>query len=451
MILSLLNIPRVNIVRVFVLSFGISLIFNYVTGLVLVIAGGFNRPIIMIMILAELTVIMVKNRKFIDISNGALLNSSVRLFRAAIIFIRSGERSVYGYFLKFAVVACGGWGIYKLIPGGSTVFNYPGVVFKLNEWALNWNDGTIPVNMSHYPQLISVNWAFIYKYIGYPIQFFPRLMMPLFLLGILAMLFDLGVTEKKDRYFWAVIYTVLATMSTSREYFISFCEFIFPLAFFFLLPMYGLWLSGGSKEVAPDPGFLILGGVFAAGAAVTRQEGLFVGLGYPLVVFIYMAQSKRLSMRFVKKYMVPVFLLTAAIAGPMYIYQGIQIAENKEKDNVGLVKNITKGETGLRYRAADALKTVMRNYLFYRGRPGVLSYALLAVLLLGALDRRLAPPILIFIIPFFSVWLVYESPSIVHANVRYIYFIVPYAGLSLGSGIEKVRAIIMRIQCRVNG
>jgi len=122
-----------------------------------------------------------------------------------------------------------------------------------------WFSGKIPLDSRFYPQLIPINWSLTYAFIGgATVQLFAKSIMPMFIIGILLQLFDLGITFQQPGYFLAMI--------LSRALFLKFIKtgidnglVDIAVAFFALLPFYTLLKAQAAKTETEQRILWILG------------------------------------------------------------------------------------------------------------------------------------------------------------------------------------------------
>ena len=169
--------------------------------------------------------------------------------------------------------------------------NYLGSIFDAwdsinswNQWALTWASGHVPLYTHDYPQLIPAHWSLTYVFMGNTkIQFFAKALMLSFTFLTLLLSVDLGLRTNKGGFLIGTVLTYLLLK-----------KFLMPeltngyvdiaVAYFTLLNFHSLLQLLDTTDEGQRPVLLVLGAVFAGGAAMTKQSGVFIFLLYfPLV------------------------------------------------------------------------------------------------------------------------------------------------------------------------
>jgi hypothetical protein len=206
-------------------------------------------------------------------------------------FSRS-QKAVHYIFLIFTLISLVfaldrlWWSFGVFLNNIGSIFDGWDAVYSYNRWAEVWFSGKIPLDSRFYPQLIPINWSLTYVFIGEAtVQLFAKSIMPMFIIGILLQLFDLGITFQQPGYFVAII--------LSRALFLRFIKtgidnglVDIAVAFFALLPFYTLIKAQATKTESEQRTLWILGFFFAAAATVTKQPGVYIFLIYPILVYV---------------------------------------------------------------------------------------------------------------------------------------------------------------------
>ncbi|MBR6090009.1 MAG: phospholipid carrier-dependent glycosyltransferase [Anaerolineaceae bacterium] len=164
-----------------------------------------------------------------------------------------------------------------------TLFSGWDTLFSWNHYAVIWAGGSVPDIGGMYPQMLPANWSLSYLLQGKDaVQFFNTLLPPLFFLMIQSMLFDLGFQRKSSGFFFAaVIARFMMKKLMGDQLFDGYMDV--PAAAMCLLTVY-CFLKADGKEEGIRRQAILLGTVFAAGAAVTKQSGSVALLSVPLFV-----------------------------------------------------------------------------------------------------------------------------------------------------------------------
>jgi len=135
-----------------------------------------------------------------------------------------------------------------------------------NVWATQWAQNKIPLATGHYSQLIPTNWSLTYVFMQtLQIELFAKLLMPLFILAILLIFFDLG--NYSGLIMVGVLFHYYFDNSFLRDGYVD-----LAFSFFAFLPFYYLILYRKYKKKH----YLFLMLFFALGSFLTKQLGLYI-------------------------------------------------------------------------------------------------------------------------------------------------------------------------------
>jgi len=177
------------------------------------------------------------------------------------------------------------WAISYLSDNLGTVFKIVDSVVSWNHWATEWFSNTHPLDTKRYAQLIPTNFSVTYSFMrSDQIQFFAKGFMPLFAIYIILMMLDLGLAHKNLGY---IIGLVATRYILNRFYwmFISSGYVDVAVAFFTMLTVYALLKSSKLHDEDLQVKYVFFGFVFAAGTALTKQNGLLVFVTYPFLAY----------------------------------------------------------------------------------------------------------------------------------------------------------------------
>ncbi len=166
-----------------------------------------------------------------------------------------------------------------------TVFAEWDAIVSWNRWAVQWFSGEFPSGTSRYAQLIPTNFAVAYAFLnGAQIQFFAKSIMPLFNLFILLLMFELGLETKNSGYFIGVVATRYIMKKFLGPYIASGYVDV-ALAFFTFITIYTLLKAKTTFNSNQQLQYMSIGAVFAAGAALTKQNGLYILAIFPFLSY----------------------------------------------------------------------------------------------------------------------------------------------------------------------
>lgn len=280
--------------------FGLSLIANYILVFVLALLGIYTRTVMLVFILAELTTIFWLARKELNITFEMLM-MSVRDGISHIInfFFPDRERNdvpLFQYFLGIILLLLSVrslvWALNIFIQNLGTVFSAWDAVVSWNKWAVTWASNSIPLNSSFYPQLITINWSITYVLLGNPsIQFFAKGLMPVF--GVLMLLAFFSLCIQTKQYYYLISLVLLHPLLKDFIEAGMYSGYVdIAVAFFTFATLYILIRARDVSDVEQRGHFYLLGALFSAGAALTKQTGVYVALCYPILVLLDILVSK---------------------------------------------------------------------------------------------------------------------------------------------------------------
>ncbi|MBS1250820.1 MAG: hypothetical protein MAG431_02417 [Chloroflexi bacterium] len=183
------------------------------------------------------------------------------------------------------------WAIKLFVNNLGTVFTIWDSVVSWNKWAIDWFSNTYPVDTKRYAQLIPTNLSVTYSFMrSAQIQFFSKGFMPLFTLFTLLLMFDLGLETKKSGYFIGLVATQYLLQRFLGDY-IGSAYVDVPLAFFTSLTVYTLLKAENLVDSKRQRNYIFLGSIFAAGTALTKQNGLLIFVVYPLLAYFIIVKD----------------------------------------------------------------------------------------------------------------------------------------------------------------
>ncbi|MBC8507932.1 MAG: hypothetical protein ISR58_18250 [Anaerolineales bacterium] len=296
----------------------------------------------------------------------------------------------------FALAISSIWWAFKVwFTNLDTVFTQWDSVVSWNRWATEWFSGNFPSNTSRYAQLIPTNFAVSYAILGETtIQFFAKSIMPLFNLYILLLMFDLGLESKNPGYFIGVFASRYILKKFLGEYIASGYVDV-ALAFFTFITVYCLlkakYISNSNQKLD----YMRLGTIFAAGSALTKQNGLFVFSLYPVLAFFIILRDMDTFTR--KNQLLEIskwFGIGLLILLPWYAFNEYRIIAGKNVTNISFL-------IGDRHEGRNLFERFVR-------AAGLLEeYALLyplILILLLFIDSAIVWISIVILIPYSIIW-----------------------------------------------
>ena len=305
----------------------LSLTANYLCVFLLAALRFYRRPVMLGLILAEIAAVIWLYRETLFQPLNTAFSSLSEAFRRELRplgdFLTenpSGRKNILsswiwvlsGCFAFSGVV----WALHLCRLNFGTIFTGWDTVFSWNAWAEMWAGGSIPKVAGLYPQLLPVNWSVSYVLQEKEwLQFFNTLLPPIFFLMIQQMFFDLGFQRRESAFFFAaVISRFMMKKLMGDQLFDGYMDV--PAAAMCLLSLYS-FLKAEGRSFAEQRQGIVLGVLFAAAAAVTKQSGWIALLLAPLTVALRLRDGlKTMS----GKQKLLLFLAALLIVLPWYLH-----------------------------------------------------------------------------------------------------------------------------------
>ena len=289
---------RTNLLDKVLILFGTSLIANYCVIFLLSLLGMYSRITLGVLIVAELIAIVWLYRKdLVTPARIVLETAQDRIYEVSSLFFpKSGGISIFYYFIVLLLLLASArnilWAVNLFIQNLGTVFSTWDAVVSWNSWATTWAAGQIPLGSDLYPQLVPANWSITYVLLGdTTLQFFAKAVMPLFALTILLGLFNL-VLLTKEFYFLLSIVLLQPLLKEFINIGLTNGYVDIAVAFFTFAALYILLKAHGTSDMEQRSRLYILGAIFTAGAAVSKQTGVYIAMCYPVLVYADVFFSK---------------------------------------------------------------------------------------------------------------------------------------------------------------
>jgi hypothetical protein len=416
-------------------SFALSLLFNYEFVFILTGLGLYGRLSVFILVALE-CVIWIRLRKRTPVSGIPKKEEFGRWqISGAKIMVpwRPGFVAVFG---ALSLIAAIGIAI-KIFAANPGIFNSWDDVVSWNRWAADWYAGHMPVRTYHYPQLVPANWSMMYHFVGTAdIQFFAKAIMGIFPVAILLMFYDLFKKLKSDFFLSACAWSGFVLFNILGRY-IGNGYMDIPSAFFCFSIFYVLLLTVGG--FLPVFGGLVLGSVLLAASLLVKQPGLYMLIPFAAACIFILSKAGRgaVNRKTLTIAMAGSYLL---LVGPWFLYKEVQIRNNTDVSEVIYVTKDIYGGKGRRQRLHDASvkfrDAVTQNALIDalpdQEKPAatLLLFAVLIALSLLSLATSFGRFVLFFVgVPYYLIWAIYFSYDLRNSSL-----LVPYLGISLGVG-----------------
>lgn len=445
-LLKLFKLRR-GVVQTIVFAFGLSLIFNFLWVFLLVIFK-INFPTLHYILFA------VEVGLAVWMYRGNLQTRSEDLASEITTWAKHLPESIGGFFPKdkkesslsrvikilaaavFFIWAAAGlfWLVKLMINEWGTVFKHWDSVVSWNQWASDLFNGSITIK-NRYPPLVPANFSITYSYMGSAdIQIFAKSFMPFFTLFAWLIMLDLAFEYKKPGMFIGMVILRYMTKKFLGVY-IAEGYVDVALLFFSFLTVYSLMKASRSQDEKIKNDYLILGSIFAAGTALTKQNGLLVFVLYPLLALLIVEDNSTDSLKTrISKLLKPMAIGFLVLA-PWYTFNEVQILLGLNESNMAFLAGAER-HSGRSYweRAVRAVELMgIYKFLF----P-------LAIAALPVIDKHFRRVAALMIFPYSIIWLFMFS-----IFVRNLAMVFPFLAMTAGLGIYAFLELGLKLTDRI--
>jgi hypothetical protein len=435
LILKLFDLKK-GFIQTIIMAFGISLIANHLL-VFLITAIGLNSTysfygIFSLELIAFFVLFVSSSRESLESIVAREKERLLEYIKSLRIFSKEKEQNEFGQILAdliglvFIVMALSSiwWAFRVWFTNLDTIFTQWDTIVSWNSWAGQWFSGTFPARTNRYAQLIPTNFAVSYAFLGTSqIQFFAKSFMPLFNLFILLLMFDLGLEHKKPAYFVGVVASRYILKKFLGDYIASGYVDV-ALAFFTFLTVYTLLKAMAIDDSHQKINYLGLGFIFAAGTALTKQNGLLVFALYPLLAyFLILKNFSNMNSQQRLIILTKWFILSLIIILPWYAFNEYRIFQGAVETNVSYLLGDRHDNRNLIERFTRAVGMLEKYAFLYP----------LILLTLPFLESTMIWVILTLLLPYSLIWALAFSTF-----PRNLSIALPILGLATGFGVQKM-------------
>jgi hypothetical protein len=417
---------------------GISLILNFLLVFLLTALHIYLQPFLLVVLAAEIGGVLFFYRSTLKTSLRETFESVWERVNGSFRKLLQPEMdpkkasSLFTLFRKYALIVSTFFAVTALVHMGQifiqnipSVFNTYDAIVSWNQWGTEWARNTFPSGTQDYPQLGPVMFSLTYVIAGsVKVQFFAKALMPLFLSLMMLMFLDLGL-EKPSFGILLGVEILYLTVKHFVGDFITEGYMDIPLAFFAFLGIYALLKSRQALSEREKMVNTLLGFFFAAGAAITKQAGLYILAIYPFLSILILGWGNiRL---WVKNYRNQfLFGLTAAVlvVVPWYAFKVFQISTGLEITHFHRAFSHTSSNFG-----TTNIIEIINSGIKSLGRYTIGFLFFLPALFL--IDPAIRWVTLLIVLPFTLLWAGYAS-----YDVRNVTLVWPFFALAVAVSLE---------------
>lgn len=315
-----------------------------------------------------------------------------------------------------------------------TVFTWGDAVHSWNPWGISWFNGTVPVGIAWYPQLLPSLYAVTYQFLGDSrIEFFAKLVVsihPPLVLAIFARMAIL-LPAKRKTILWSgmLLFMLVRRLWGVDDFLNGYADFplilfCVSLAYLFVL----LWRENSPEINTEHPSRLIyLLAAIAIGAGLTKQSGVYLGMWVPVFYLYFTSDGQTYSGRQLKR----AILLGAWIVlgyAHWYLFQYWRISSGVDTSNLKYLSGII----AMPWYASIAYGFKILTYK--------LSWLWVVLTLAALLHRQVRYLALWVFLPYFLLW-----AAFVPYDFRNLGPVFPLFALILATGWGQLASLLMRI------
>ena len=442
-LLKIFNL-RKGVIQAASFIFGLSLVFNF-TWVLLLASLKINYSILHYMLFTiEIGLVFWLYRKqlFESLENIAIdiyarLNEMLSKLRN--FFQREDQETAFTRIIKSLIIIIFFiWAVSSLlwisklyIVNLGTAFKQWDAVVSWNRWAGEWFNNTIP-SPNRYSQLIPANFSITYSFLrSTDIQIFAKSIMPLFTIFTWSLMIDLAFEYKNPGIFIGVVILRYMTKNFLGQY-IGEGYVDVALLFFSFLSVYTLLKASNSERGSKKLDYIYLGTIFAAGTALTKQNGLLIFVFYPLLAFLLMNDKINLASIWEKsRFLIKPMIIGLLVLLPWYLLNESRILLGLNSTNVEYLISADR-HSGRTYwervtRAVDMLE--IYKYLF-----------VLVIITLPLIPKKFRQVGLIMIFPYTIIWVFLFS-----IFTRNLAMVFPFLALTAGLGMYGLGDYFLRL------
>lgn len=418
--------------------FGLSLIANYIIVFLMAFLGIYTSGALRVLVLAEVAAMIWYFRDRLNTSINELLDSSRESINRTLNFFFPDREengiSVLQYFIGIVLLLLAArsilWGVNIFIQNLGTVFSAWDAVVSWNRWATVWASNHIPLDSGFYPQLVPLNWSVTYVMLGSPtLQFFAKGLMPVFGVLMLVGLLNLCIQMRQSHFLISVV-VLQILLKNFLDSGMSDGYVDIAVAFFTFAALYILIRARDAAHIEQSNRLYILGALFSAGAAITKQTGVYIALCYPVLAVVNLLSSKSLLDKNQRVRLLSAYALISLLWVSWYAFKALRLYMGVDRGIVDVYVSLSADK----YESASVLQQVITAIGQY---PEFIVLFILVVLTFPWMDRFYKALTILFA-PYPIIWAWLAS-----YDTRNLAIFLPVLALISGYSIQKILDVLV--------
>jgi hypothetical protein len=449
LLILLLSGTAGGVVRTILMSFALSLVVNFYLTALLVSLNLYTALNLYLILTAEIAVLLYLTRGAINQPIASLFSTLRAKFdhHKKELACRSSRME---RLLALASLLTLALFVFNYLSAIGSIFDHGDDIVSWNRWAVDWYNGLFPRMTWNYPQLLPANWSISYLFLnGSTLQCFAKSICPLFSLFLLLAMYDLWVRRQDFSFLCAIPVTAFLCLAlTGASMNKGYADL--PVTFLSFMSVYVL-LAGKGDSAAEHNKNIVLGSLCCAGAALTKQAGLYVLGMYPLLCYLLAGGSFHLLGRMQKaRKIASIYLLLFVLTAPWYLYTAAKIMAGREKSEIKYVTHDIYLGRSMWGRLLDFCDKIKENlYRLLSSVPSAKEISTLAFLVILAAvlciclslvylmvqslsDRSCRYLVILIVVPYLCIWAKFFSYDFRNLTIAF-----PFIGVAAGNGIYR--------------
>lgn len=300
-------------------------------------------------------------------------------------------------------------------------------IVSWNRWAVEFYSNKYPIKTYHYPQLLPANWSVIYVIAGYPLQYFPKAVMPLFLIFLIIITFDLASSFRNVSYVIASIGLMFLYMRVFFTNFMDGSADVPVSVISFLSYVFLIYASSDKNTYKQKLSYIAYAAVCASAAGVVKQAGLFTTVFF-IILFWILIKKRILILRGSDAKKITILYLLAVLIIDVTIYSYIEWRIHSGADMSELDVFVSQGLYGTfcHFRTVLITLKAFANQVTYSASVIIFITVLISVIK-NSMYRYF---FMLIALPYFIIWVMFYSYDFRNTSVT-----IPYLAFGIGYGV----------------
>jgi hypothetical protein len=426
--------PKGGIVYRLSVIVSISMVFNATLILPLVKLSLYTRSLFLILIIIEVIIIVWLNKRFFKVNLNMIGKNIEDYALDQFQIIRNIFQEVsYSSFTKlirnliiiaiFIISLSLVYWFFRKIPNNiGTVFYEWDAIVSWNYWAQIWAQNKFPEINHTYPQLLPLNLSITYLLTrSNDVSLFAKAIMPIFATLTVLGIYESGIRQKKYGIIAAVILVYLLYKKFLGAIIADGYADV-PVAFFSFIALVPYIEN---EKFIDNKKEIFLSFVIAAGAALTKQVGLFI-LFFLLIAWLILSIG-RLKLNIWR--ILTLFGIAVIFIFPWYLPVGVNILNDFNVSGFNQyieISTIVQGSNSPIIRLGEAFTNLGKYLVLY-------LFVFPSIFLV---NRRFKLLILLFLIPFSVLWGIIASYDERNLSITFVPLAI-ICGIALENFLEK--------------